>query len=349
MGLIKRGSKWYVRLRQNGSDIWRATGTTNRKLAEQREAQLKLEMAQGRFGLKDEGNKRTFRDMADKYMTEYAVKKAPKSMLRDTISLKHLLPVLGDKYLSQITSAQITNYKTMRRNEGASASSINKELAFAKHAFNIAIREWEWVRDNPFSRVTMEKLPQQRVRYLTREEFDRLYQACNNRLKPIVLFAVNTGVRQDNILSLTWKQVDLSRNLILLEHTKNGERLGLPMNNTVKELLTELNKVRHINGDYVFSSTVGTKIDASKVDKWFRQALKASGITDFRFHDLRHTFASWLSQGDVNIYKVQRLLGHRTIAMTMRYAHLSPQNLQDSVAVLDKPNDVVAKTVAEQG
>lgn len=282
-------------------------------------------------------------------MTEEAIKKAPKSKLRDEVSLKHLLPKFGNKYLAQITPSVISGYVSQRRTENASASSINKELAFAKHAYTLAIKRWEWVKDNPFTRVSMEKLPQQRIRYLTKEEFDRLYLTCNDRLKPIVLFAVNTGVRQDNILSLTWENIDLRRGVFTLPHTKNGERLGLPMNNTVKELLTELNKVRHINGDYVFSSTVGTKIDASKVDKWFRQALKAAEITDFRFHDLRHTFASWLSQGDVNIYKVQRLLGHRTIAMTMRYAHLSPQNMQDSVAVLDKPNDVVAKTVAVQG
>ena len=297
----------------------------------------------------DEGNRKTFREMADKYMSEYAVKKAPKSMLRDTISLKHLLPVFGDKYLNQITPAQLVAYKTKRRNEGASASSLNKELAFAKHAFNLAIREWEWIRDNPFTRISMEKLPIQRVRYLTEDEFEKLYQACNDRLKPIVLFAVNTGVRQDNILSLTWESMDLHRGVFTLPYTKNGERLGLPMNNTVKELLTELNKVRHINGGCVFSSTVGTKLDASKVDKWFRHALKVAGIMDFRFHDLRHTFASWLVQRGVNLYEVQRLLGHKTIAMTMRYAHLSPQNLQDSVKVLDKHDDVVAKTVAAQG
>ena len=346
MKLFKRGSKWNVRFRVNGKDFWRATGTTNRKLAEQRKAQLILEIAQGRFGLMDEGKKKTFKDMVEKYMTEEAIKKAPKSKLRDEVSLKHLLPKFGNKYLAQITPSYISGYVSQRRSEKASASSINKELAFSKHAYNLAIRRWEWVSDNPFTRISMEKLPQQRIRYLTREEFDRLYQAANDRLKPIILFAVNTGVRQDNILSLKWDSIDLHRGVFTLPHTKNGERLGLPMNKTVKELLTELNKVRHINGDYVFSSKVGTKLDASKVDKWFRQALKTAGITDFRFHDLRHTFASWLSQGDVNIYKVQRLLGHRTIAMTMRYAHLSPQNLQDSVAVLDNQNEVVAKTVA---
>ena len=349
MSLLKRGGKkWYIRLRYNGRDLWRSTGTHNKKLAEQREAQLRLEMAQGRFGLSDEGNRRTFKDMADKYMTEYAIKKAPKSMLRDTISLKHLLPVLGDKYLSQIKPTQIVAYKTMRRNEGASASSINKELAFAKHAFNIAIREWEWLHQNPFSRVNMEKLPQPRVRYLTAEEFKRLYQTCNNRLKPIVLMAVQTGMRQDNILSLTWQQVNINRNIIMLEHTKNGERLGLPINQTVKNLLTGLNKVRHINSDYVFPSSAGTKIGSSKIGKWFRDACKEAGIENFRFHDLRHTAASWMVQGGTNLYVVQQILGHKTGAMTQRYAHLAPDNLKEGVAVLDKIGDVVAKTVAEQ-
>jgi Site-specific recombinase XerD len=235
----------------------------------------------------------------------------------------------------------ITSYKLKRRQEGASASSINKELAFSKHAFNIAIKVWGWIKDNPFAKVSMERLSQPRVRYLTPEEFDKLYQACNDKLKPIVLFAVNTGMRQDNILSLTWQQVDLNRGVIVLPHTKNGERLGLPMNSTVKDLLSELKRIRFITSDFVFHTSTGNRFDASKIGKWFRQALKKAGIQNFRFHDLRHTFASWLVQKGASLYEVQRLLGHKTIAMTMRYAHLAPDNLRIAVSLLDNRESVI--------
>ena len=237
-------------------------------------------------------------------------------------------------YLSLITPAQIAGYKLQRRNKGISAKTINNELGFCKHAFNLAIREWEWFKDNPFTKVSMEKLPQPRVRYLIGEEFERLYQACNDRLKPIILIAVNTGMRQDNILSLTWQIVDLNRGVITLEHTKNGERLGLPMNETVKRLLSELNKVRHINCDYVFHKA-GNRLSATTVQHSFQRTCKKAGIQDFRFHDLRHTFASWLVQKGVSLYEVQKLLGHKTLAMTMRYVHLAPDNLRTAINSLN--------------
>ncbi len=348
MGLIKRGQVWWVQLRQDGRLVRTSTGTNNKKLAEQIEAKRRIELVEGKEFNKGQGSKKTFKDMAEKYMAEYAVKKASNSMLRDTFSLKHVLSMFGDVYLSQITPAQINRYKIKRMHEGASPKSINCELGFCKHAFNIAIREWEWIKDNPFTKVGMEKLPQPRVRYLTTEEFEKLYQACNERLKPIVLLAVNTGMRQDNILSLTWQDVDLNRGVIMLEHTKNGERLGLPMNETVKNLLGELNKVRHINSPYIFHNSTGTKIDAEKVRRWFSQAVKKAGITDFRFHDLRHTFASWLVQNGIDLYIVQRLLGHKTGEMTRRYAHLAPDNLRAGVTILDKDSEVITKAITPE-
>lgn len=335
MGLYKQNEVWYVRLYVNGRRIRKSTGTDNKRLAEDIYAKMKMEIREGRYFQKDQGNKRTFKEMADKYMAEYAIKKASTSMLRDTISLKHLLPTFGNKLLSQVTPNLISKYKVQRAQEGASASSINKELAFSKHAFSIAIREWEWTRDNPFTRISMEKLPQPRVRYLTKEEFDRLYQACNDRLKPIVMFAVYTGIRQDNILSLTWQQVDLNRGTIVLENTKNGDRLGLPINQIVKDLLMELKKIKHIKGQYVFYSLNGTKLDGGKIRKWFKQACKKAGVEDCTFHTLRHTFASWLVQNSVDLYRVQRLLGHKTGEMTRRYAHLAPDNLKTATNVLN--------------
>ena len=341
MSLVKRGNKWYVRLRQNRKDIWRSTGTQNKKLAEQREAQLKLEMAQNRFGLMDEGNKKMFMELMDKYMTKYAVKKAQRSIIRDNSSLKHLLPVFGNIYLSQISPNMISNYKAQRRQEGAASVSVNHELTLAKHAFNLAIKEWEWVRDNPFARVGMEKLPQPRLRYLTEDEYQALINSCDVWLRPIVITAVYTGMRKSNIRELKWQDVDLSRNLIILEYTKNGERLGMPMNAIVKELFKELGKVRHINSGYVFTNEDGTMVKETKLQKHFRQACKKAGITDFRFHDLRHTFASWLAQSGANLYEVQRLMGHKDFRMTQRYAHLAPDNLRDAVKRLE--NKVCSK------
>ncbi len=335
MSLTKRGQKWWLDITYNGKRIRESTGTSNKKLAEQIEAKRRMELVEGKYFDKGQGDKRTFENMANRYMQDCADRKAPGTQERDNTSLRHLLPVFGNMYLSQIAPAQIAGYKVQRENEGASPKSINHELGFCKHAFNIAIREWEWVRDNPFMKVSAEKLPQPRVRYLTTEEFEKLYQTCNERLKPIVLLAVQSGMRQGNVLSLKWQDVDLGRGIITLEHTKNGERLGLPMNETVQGLLSGLNKVRHINSDFVFHDKAGNRLTRQAILHSFKRACRKAGIQDFRFHDLRHTFASWLVQNGVDLYRVQRLLGHKTGEMTRRYAHLAPDNLRTAVRVLD--------------
>ncbi len=345
MGLYKQGTVWYYELYVDGRRIRKSTGVTNRRVAEDIYAKKKLEIREGRFFLQDQGTKRMFKEMTDKYMAEYAVKKPHDSKQRDITSLNHLLPVFGSMYLSRISPNQISKYKTQREGEGASASSINKELAFAKHAFNLAIKEWEWVRDNPFTKIPMEKLNNARIRYLTAEEYQALLNACDDWLRPIVITAVNTGMRRGNIMSLTWKQVDLAKGLIVLDHTKNGSPLGLPMNDAVKSLFMELNRVRHIKSPYVFTNADGSMIKGTKLQDRFRQACKKAGLTGVVIHTLRHTCASWLVQNGVPLNVVQQLLGHKTIAMTMRYAHLSGENLRMAINSLNNTGTAIKTAI----
>jgi integrase len=335
MSLKKRGDNWWIDITYKGRRIRQSTGTVNQKLAGQIEAKRRTELVEGKYFDKGQGDKRTFKDMADKYMTEYAIEKAPKSMSRDETSLNHLIPAFGNKYLSQITPAMIARYKVVRRAQGASASSINKELAFSKHAYNITLKDWEWVTDNPFIKIPMEKVNNGRLRYLTYEEYENLINACDSWLKPIVITAVNTGMRKGNVMGLTWQQIDLARGMILLEHTKNGERQGIPMNENVKEVFQELSQVRYIHGSFVFTYPDGSQVKETAIQRHFKRACKKAGIEDFRFHDLRHTFASWLVQSGVDLYSVQRLLGHKEFKMTQRYAHLAPENLKNAISVLN--------------
>jgi len=202
-----------------------------------------------------------------------------------------------------------------------------------RHAFNMAMRKWEWLNDNPLKRVSMEKEPPGRVRYLTDEEFDRPYETCSDWLKPIVLVARHTGGRRENILSLTWNQVNLSRRIIIMEHTKNRERLGIPLNDTLMDLFKRISRVRHIRSPYVFCRPVGMRY--MEIKRAFQKLLRVAGIKDFKFHDLRHCFASALVQRGVDLYQVQRLPGHKDGRMTQRYAHLSSENLRDAVLKLD--------------
>jgi integrase len=148
------------------------------------------------------------------------------------------------------------------------------------------------------------------------------------------MVARHTGLRRENILSLTWKQVDIWKGLIVIEHTKNGERLGVPLNDTLKDLFIELSKVRHIRSPYVFCRPNGNRY--VEIKRAFKNAPEKSRIENFRFHDLRHSFASALVQKGVDLYQVQRLLGHKDSRMTQRYAHLAPENLRGAVLKLDK-------------
>lgn len=192
---------------------------------------------------------------------------------------------------------------------------------------------------------------------LTLEEERKLLDACviyvtrkDNIIVPhywlqeIVTVALNTGMRQDEILSLRWPDVDLFRKTITIMRSKNGEKRTIPMNQKVFELLKIKAKVRNIRDNHVFPSEAGTKIHDRNLRRGFYDALEKAGITDFKFHDLRHTFATRLVQANVDLYTVSKLLGHKDIKMSQRYAHHCPESLRGGVEVLDKISTILAQS-----
>lgn len=205
-----------------------------------------------------------------------------------------------------------------------------------KKAFNLAIREWEWIEKNPVARVSMEEENNKRDRWLTTEEEERLLKVCPLWLRELVIFALNTGMRLGEIISLEWKGVNLFRRTVTIFNSKNKEPRTIPINETVFEMLKNKAKVKSIKTNLVFYSDNHTMLLKTSVDHAFQAALKRVGIKDFRFHDLRHTFATRLVQAGKDLYKVQRLLGHKSPFMTQRYAHHYPESLRDAVEVLDK-------------
>ena len=158
-------------------------------------------------------------------------------------------------------------------------------------------------------------------------EIDRLLRECSGHLNPIVIVALNTGMRRGEILNLKWENVDTNQRLIYIMGSKSGEKREIPINNLLLELLKRLR--RSSKSDYVFSHKDGSPF--GKVDKSFRSACKRAGIKDLRFHDLRHTFASHLVMSGVDLKTIQELLGHKSLEMTLRYAHLSPDHKRKAV------------------
>lgn len=336
MGLFRRNKVWWMSLVYQGQQVRRSTETTDRRLAEAVLAKVRVQIIEGRYFDRLEEQERTFKEMMERYLQERVIGASRHGERRARGILAHLLPVFGLKKLAEVLPKEITAYRVRRQQDGAKPATIVKELALMKAAFNVAIREWEWCRDNPVCRVSFGRVNNARVRYLDDVTFELVLQACPAWLQPIVVLARYTGMRRDNIVTLQWPQVDLARKIITLEHTKNGDRLGVPLCDPVVEVLQQTRKTRAHPYGAVFLGLDGEPVTGDAVGMAFQRACRRLGITDFRFHDLRHTFASSLVQRGVDLYRVQRLLGHRDGRMTQRYAHLAPENLREAVAVFNE-------------
>lgn len=300
----------------------------------------KIQIAEGKFLDIDQQKKIKFKDFAPLYIDCHAKKK--RSWLStDRNYLKRLVPFFGERYLHEIDSLLVKRYQTFRREQvtykkkTVSAAYVNRELACLKCMFKWAI-EWGYVKDNPVRSVKLEKENNSRLRFLEKEELKRVLDHCDKSLKPIVLLAVNTGMRKAEIQYLKWRDVDLRRGFITLHSTKNGETRRVPMNNTVKKLLIAVPK--HPDSPYIFCKADGNPYN-SRIG--FEGALKKAGIKDFCFHDLRHTAASYLAMAGIDLRTIMEILGHKSFGMVMRYAHLSPAHQSNAVNRLDVQMDTI--------
>ncbi|MCR4293833.1 MAG: tyrosine-type recombinase/integrase [Candidatus Kuenenia sp.] len=344
--MYKRGGVWWTCIRYNGKKIQKSLGTGDRKLAKAIEAKIKTELTEGKFFDKPVGQNKTFTDMMEKFMKEHAPNVSTNMQTSYVSSLKHLNPYFGNKKLSEISQKKIVEYKVLRKGEGAKPATVNRELAMLSKAFSLAFKEWEWVSENPVSKVRKEKEDNEKDRWLTLDEEKRLLEASPQWLKDIIIFNLHTGFRIDELLSLEWPRVNLFNKTILIQKSKNGKPRTLPLNQIVIDILVEKSKVRNIKNDLVFASGAGTKIDSDNLRRALDRALQKAGIRDVTPHTFRHTFATRLAQRGVDIYKIAKLLGHKDIRMTLRYAHHCPDSLRDGIQILE--TDYNLTTVGEK-
>lgn len=342
MGLYQRGKIYWFRIQHGGKRIQTSTNTSNKKLAERIYAKAYTEIHEGKWFENDGARRHTFDEMMEKYLREYSsVHKAHSTHKKDLSLLTHFNPVFSGLTLNKITPPALTDYKTQRTLQGAAPASIRNELRLLSHAFNIAIKQWEWVKENPVSKVSFKELKARSVdRWLTAGEEKELMTAATGKLEGqlpnIIIFALNTGMSQEEILKLRKQVVDLARTTITTIRKKTNATRTIPINDTVKALLIRRLKIRSIHGsDYVFFNQAGNMIDAGRLKREFKRAVIEAGVKNFRFHDLRHTFATRLAQMGVDLYKISKLLGHKDISTTQRYAHHYPESLRSSVERLD--------------
>lgn len=320
---------YQVRVRLKGHPTQTATFarlTDARRWAQQTEAAIR----EGRHFKTTEANRRTLTDLVDRYLRE--VMPGKKSARGQGIQLCWWRAELGHHVLADITPALLAEYRdrlaagiTPKR-QPRSGSTVNRYLAALSHAFTIATNEWLWLEDNPLRRVRKLKEPRGRVRFLSDEERCRLLAACkasgNSDLYPAVVLALSTGARQQEIMSLRWPDIDLTRGMIVVQESKNGERRALPLVAHAAELIRERGRVRRLNTDLVFPSARHPQQPIELRTPW-QAALKQADIKDFKWHDLRHSAASYLAMNGATLAEIAAVLGHRTLAMVKRYAHLS--------------------------
>ncbi len=342
MGLFKRKNSpyYFMKFQANGVRVYESTKTKNRKFAEEIYLNRRAEIIAGiepvrRF----ESDITTFLELADKYL-EWCDGRQ-KSFSRKKVIVKILNNYLKNKLIQDISIEELEIIQSDYIKSGHSINYVNNIIKILKAMFTKAY-DWELISEDVLKRVRKVKQlkgENKRLRYLSEEEAERLISACSKEIRPIIITALNTGMRKSEILHLTWDRVDLKNRIILLDKTKNGERREIPINQTLYDALSGI--TRHIKCDYVFYNPETLK-PFYDIKKSFAGALKKAHIIDFHFHDLRHTFASSLVMAGVDLATIQKLLGHKTINMTLRYAHLSNVHLKDAVNILDERCNIVA-------
>ena len=278
----------------------------------------------------------TLAQAADRYL---AAKAKKRSLAEGKRILEHLKSAFGaDTPLAAITASRISDYKAKRllpRTLGEekrsaerypSAAAINRPLALLRHLLRMAHEEWEVIEAVP--RIRLEKERQGRLRWLTQAEITKLLDACtksrNEELEACVVLDLNTGLRRGELLELTWERIDLSRGIIRLELTKSGRGREVPLNADSYGALVSLGP-----------KDEGRVFKMRYIKTAYNHAVRVAKLDDVNFHTLRHTFASWAVMRGVSLKELQELLGHASLAMTMRYAHLAPEHLRTAVSRLE--------------
>lgn len=343
MGIFKKSGNWGIDFYVNGRRKRKIIGSS-KALAEKVLKKIQVEIIEGKYLNVRRNNRIKFDEAVAEYTGKHLKLNCSKGWANmSKYIVKQLRLSFGGKYLDEIDSMMIEDYKTERVKE-VSSSTVNNDLAFLKAMFN-KIKSWgRFEGENPVSKVQLLKEDNKRTRYLEKEQIAILVENCAEYLKPIVIMALNTGMRKNEILKLRWEDVNLRRGVIQLLKTKNNKVRYVPINKAVRNML--INIARKDGNCYVFTNRKGRPF--VDIKKSFKAALSKSGITEFRFHDLRHTFASQLAMNGVDLNTVRELLGHTSLQMTLRYAHLSLDHKKNAVYLLEegiKDSDLLGVTL----
>lgn len=317
--------------------------TDARRWAQQTEAAIR----EGRHFKTSEAKKHTAAELIDRYIRDVIPTKKPNSRGTQKAQLLWWKKQIGSYLLCNVTSALLAECKDRlaftdeERNVSRSPSTVVRYLAVLSHAFTMGVKEWCWMDDNPMRRVTKPKEPRGRVRFLSDDERVRLLDACRIARCPylyaVVVLALSTGMRHGEIMNLRWSDVDLVKGRVILQDTKNGDRRNVPLTGYAYQQIEKRSKIRRTDTDLLFPNTLqGDRARPYEIRKSWNAALKKAQIENFRFHDLRHTAASTLAMNGASPSEIAEVLGHATLQMVRRYAHLSEAHTTQVVRKLDQ-------------
>ncbi len=239
---------------------------------------------------------------------------------------KYLENNYGKVKIENFTPAKIAEIRDRLKDEGRSNATVNRYLSTLSSLFNTIVKEWMWLNANPCRNIKKLREDNARERFLTKDEISKLLAVAKQETKlpmyPILLIAVRTGMRRGEILNLKWTDIDYDNGLIIIQRTKNGDKRSVPLTLEIKEALEVYGKVRRLDTQLVFPSPTKPSVPP-EIKNEFANIIAKAEITDFRFHDLRHTAASYMAMSGASLLDIASILGHRTMHMVKRYSHLT--------------------------
>ena len=340
-GIYRRGKTYWARAQRKGREYRRSLKTTNRAVAERRLREWLEELDAIAWG---DRPRRSWEEAAARFIKEHLPTLKPRSRERYAASLKHLNNHFAGKMLHHITSAEMSEFEAKRRAEGVAPATIRRDLACLSSLVTSTV-EWEWADNNPVpafikqraKRGLKESAP--RTRYLTEDEERRLIAAATSRqaerlgkrtcAREAIIIAIDTGLRREELMGLTWKQVDLLRGLIDTgTRTKSGRARKVPIPPRSAQILAHL--PRHESGFVLVNPGTGTRF--LQLNKGLKAAARRAKIEDLRWHDLRRTAGCrWLQRDGKTMEEISVLLGHSSVVVTeQRYAFLEAEEVAKS-------------------
>ena len=270
-----------------------------------------------------------FEDVVADYM-EHS-RRTKRSHNNDRIKAERFLALFGGRMAIDVMTKEVEDFRAQLLAEGRKVATVNQHLKFLKAAYNCAIRLGR-LTYNPVTPIRLQRENNARNRCLSPDEEARLLDALPSRLRALVVVAMHTGMRQGELRRLQWAEVDFETGSIRVGLDKAGDGRWVAINSVTREALLAAKREQKVLGPYVFSSPEGKFLH--NFERYWRPAVTVAKIPDFRFHDLRHTFASRLAMKGVDLYTVQRAGGWKTTTMVQRYAHLSPDHMRAAVEKL---------------